>query len=76
MSRITFKRVTLEQSTIHDADGDFLGEVFRQPDILNPGEHYYVIALDEDPRGFTRVLERSRIRDVALQWIAGHPYWP
>ena len=76
MSCITFKRVTPEQSNIHDADGDFLGEVFRQPDILNPGEHYYVIALDEDPRGFTRVHDRSLIRDVSLQWIAGHPYWP
>lgn len=76
MSHITFKRVTPEHSRIHDADGECLGEVFRQPDILNPGKHYYVIALDEDPRGSTRVHERSRIRDVALQWIDGHPYWP
>ena len=75
MSRITFKRVTPEQSNIYDADGDFVGEVFRQPDILNPGNHYYAIHLDEDPRGFTRVHERSRIREVALQWIAGHPYF-
>ena len=75
MSRISFKRITPHESRIYDADGDFLGEVYRQPDILNPGEHYYVIALNEDPRGFSRVHERSRIRDVALQWIAGHPYW-
>lgn len=33
MSRISFKRVTPERSTILDADGDFVGEVSRQPDI-------------------------------------------
>ena len=75
MSRITFKRVTPEQSSIHDADGDRVGEVHRQPDILNAGKHYYLIVLDDDPRGWTRVHERSRIRERALQWIAGHPYF-
>ena len=73
MSRIEFKRITPHESRIYDA-GDCVGEVYRQDDTLNAGQHYYVIALDEDPRGFARVHERSRIREVALQWIAGHPY--
>ncbi len=75
MSRISFKRVTPERSTILDADGDFVGEVSRQPDILNPGKHYYVIHLDEDPRGFARVHDRARIRDVAQRMLDTHPYF-
>ncbi len=76
MDRITFKRVTPEQSNIYNDDGEFLGEVFRQPDVLNPGGHYYVVILDEDPRGFTRVHDRSRIPEVVSQRVASHPYWP
>ena len=51
MSRITFKRVGPEQSDIYD-DGDYVGEVYSQPDILNPGARYFVIHLIEDPRGW------------------------
>ena len=55
MSRITFKRVASEQSDIYDDDGDCVGEVYRQPDVLNPGSHYYVVHLVEDYRGPVRV---------------------
>ena len=75
MSRIEFRRVTPEQSNIHDADGEYIGEVCRQPDILNPGKHYYVVHLDEDPRGWVRVFERSQIRDVAQERWDSHPYY-
>ena len=75
MSRITFKRVTPEESVIFDADGDRVGEVCRQPDILNPGKHYYVVHLYEDPRGWVRVYDRSRIRDVAQRQLDTHPYF-
>ncbi len=75
MSRITFKRLTPEESAIHDADGDRVGEVYRQPDILKPGRHYYIVHLDEDPRGYVRVFDRSRIRDVAQERLDSHPYY-
>ena len=73
MSRVTFKRIASDQANIYDEDGDFVGEVFRQPDILNAGEHYFIIVLDEDPRGFARVHDRSRIRQVAEERLATHP---
>ena len=75
MSRITFKRVTPEESVICDADGDRVGEVFRQPDILHPGRHYYLIWLDEDPRGYVRVFDRSRIPRVTQERLDSHPYY-
>ena len=74
MSRITFKRVAPEQSNIYD-DGDYVGEVYSQPEILNPGARYFVIHLIEDPRGWVRVHDRSRIREVAQRRLDTHPYF-
>ena len=74
MSRITFRRVTPDRSRIYDGD-DCVGEVGRQPDVLRPGKHYYVIHLYEDPRGWLRVFDRSRIREVVHRRVDSHPYY-
>ena len=76
MDTITFKRITPHESRIHDADGDHVGDVYRQDDILVPGQVFYVIHLHEDPRGPQRVHDRSRIRDVARRRLASHPLRP
>ena len=72
-SQITFRRTSADEARIHDADGDHVGDLFRHPDILHPGSSYFVIHLDEDPRGPVRVHERSRIREVTLGLLASHP---
>ena len=74
MCQVSFKRITPEESRIF-ADGDYVGDVYRQPDILHEGEHYYVVWLDEDYRGPVRVHERERIREVAEQRVRSHPLW-
>ena len=75
MTLITIKDITADESRIYDEDGDLLGEVIRQPDILRPARHYFVIYLDEDPRGPHRVLDRSRVRDEAQARYDTHPYY-
>ena len=74
MSRITFKRMNTEESRIYQ-DGDYVGDVYRQDDILNPGQHYYIVHLDEDYRGPQRVHERLRIREVAQRLVDTHPFY-
>ncbi len=74
MTDIAFKRITPEESRVY-LDGDFVGEVHRQDDILKPGSHYYVCWLDEDPRGPVRIPERSRIRETVARRILTHPLW-
>ena len=74
MCQVSFKRITPEESRIF-ADGDYVGDVYRQPDILHEGQHYYVVRLDEDYRGPVRVHERERIREVAEQRVRSHPLW-
>ena len=50
MNSVTFKRVAPEESRIYGADGDYVGDVYAQDDILNPGSRVYVVHLSEDPR--------------------------
>ncbi len=44
MSNIVFKRVSPHESHIYQ-DGDCVGDVYRQDDILNAGSHFYVVHL-------------------------------
>ncbi len=73
MSRVTFKQIAPDQANIYDEDGDFVGEVFRYPDILKPGQSIFSIHYFDDPRGPAHVSDRSRIRQVAEQRLATHP---
>ena len=72
MSTIEFKRVSPHESRIYQ-DGDCVGDVYRQEDILNAGSHFYVVHLFEDWRGPKRVHERQRIRQVAQRMVDTHP---
>ena len=54
-STVTFTRVGANEARIHDADGDYVGDLFRQRDILKPASSFFVIHLSEDPRGPLRV---------------------
>ena len=75
MSRVTFKRIAPDESRIYDAEGEYVGDVFAHDDILNPGARVFIVSLDEDPRGWVRVHERSRVREVAEQRLRTHPYF-
>ena len=75
MSRITFKRSAQDEWRVYDHDGDHVGDVYRQPDILEPGAHYFLVWLFEDPRGFVRVHDRSRVREVAQCRLDTHPFY-
>ena len=74
MSGIAFRCISPDEARIV-LDGDHVGDVYRQEDLLSPGSHFYVVHLDEDPRGPCRVLDRSRIREVTEQRILSHPLW-
>ena len=74
-SQITFGRVNADEARIYQ-DGEHVGDLYRQRDILNAGGHYYVIHLDEDCRGPVHVHQRGRIREVAQRRVATHPLWP
>ena len=75
-STVTFTRVSNDEARIHDVDGDYVGDLFRQRDILNPASSFFVIHLSDDPRGPVRVHERSRIREVTQELLASHPLMP
>ena len=74
MGCVTFKRLTSQESRIY-ADGDHVGDVYRLDDILAPGRVYYVVHLDDDPRGPRRVHDRRRIRELAQRLVDSHPFY-
>ena len=74
MSAIAFRRIAPDESRIYQ-DGDHVGDVYRQEDVLSPGSHVYVVHLDEDPRGPCRVHDRKRVREVTERLVFSHPLW-
>ena len=74
MSEISFRRVSPEESRIHDADGVHVGDVYAHDDILNSGKRVYLVLLEDDPRGWSAVHDRARIREVAEARLLTHPY--
>ena len=75
MTGITFKRIAPDESRIYDAAGDHVGDVFALDDPLHAGARYFLVHLDEDPRGPCRVHERSRIREETARLVDTHPLW-
>ena len=71
-SDIGFRRVGENEARVYQ-DGDYVGDVYRHNDILNPGEVFYVVHLSEDPRGPVRVHERHRVCEVARHLLDTHP---
>ena len=74
MSGVTFRRGAPEESRIF-LEGDHVGDVFALDDPLHAGGRYFVVHLDEDPRGPCRVHDRSRIREVTESRVRSHPLW-
>ncbi len=74
MGQITFRRIGADEARIYQ-DGEHVGDLFRQRDILNTASSFFVIHLDEDPRGPVRVHQRDRIREVTRERLGSHPLW-
>ena len=65
---ICFKRTLPDHAHMYHGE-ELVGELTRQPDLLNCGSWFYVIHLFDDMRGPVRVHDRKRVREVAEQRI-------
>ena len=74
MSALAFRRIAPDESRIYQ-DGDPVGDVYALDDPLHEGARYFVVHLDEDPRGPCRVHDRNRIREVTERLVLSHPLW-
>ena len=55
--------------------GEYIGDIYRDEDILNPGRFHFIIWLAEDWRGWKRVTERSQLRAATERWVHTHPFY-
>ena len=71
---LTFKLVAPDEVRVY-RDGDYIGDIFKDEDILNPGRFHYLIWLYEDRRGWKRVTDpRPAPRDRRA--LGRHPRIP
>ena len=70
---LTFKLVAPDEVRVY-RDGDYIGDIFKDEDILNPGRFHYLIWLYEDRRGWKRVTDRGRLRETVERWVETHSF--
>ena len=74
MTEISFQRIAEDEVRVF-ADGEAVGDLYRHPDILNPGKVLFIAHLDEDWRGPVKIHDRSRICEVVTSTVESHPLW-
>ena len=72
MYDITFRKTAEDEAYIYQG-GRLVGELFRDEDHTGQADCCYTIHLSEDPRGFTRVYDRTSIRRTVAHLLATHP---
>ena len=71
MPQITFRKIDDEEAIIFH-DGEAVGDLYRHEDPIT-GKPVYLVSLIEDPRGWTKTNDRTRIRDIIRSQLATHP---
>ena len=71
---LTFTRTAPHEVRIY-RDGAYIGDIYKDEDILEPGRHHYLIWLSEDWRGWKRVTERSQLQETVRRWVDTHPLY-
>ena len=71
---LTFRRTAPDEVRIY-RDGEYIGDIYRDEDILAPGRHHYLIWLAEDWRGWKRITERGQLREAVRRWVDSHPLY-
>ena len=74
MSTIGFRQGAADEWRITQ-NNETVGDVYRHRDILDPQASYFVVHLAEDPRGFVRVHDPARVRDIVRDRLQSHPLW-
>lgn len=71
MTEISFSRTAEDEARIL-VDGEHVGDLYRHTHPLDGGA-VYIAHLDEDPRGFRRIRDRDRVREVVASMVDTHP---
>ena len=71
---LTFQRTAPDEVRIYRS-GEYIGDIYKDEDVLQPGRFHYLIWLAEDWRGWKRVTERSQLRAETERWVDTHPFY-
>ena len=71
MPQITFRKIDDEEAIIFH-DGEAVGDLYRHEDHLT-GRLVYLVLLADDPRGWQKVYDRSKIHQCIRDRLRSHP---
>ena len=71
---LTFQRTAPDEVRIYRGT-EYIGDIYKDEDVLNRGHFHYLIWLAEDWRGWKRVTDRNQLRVITEQWVATHPFY-
>ena len=70
---LTFKLAAPDEVRVY-RDGRYIGDIFKDEDILEPGRFHYLIWLADDFRGWKRVTDRGQLRAAVERWVDTLPF--
>ena len=73
-TELTFERTAPDEVRIY-RDGEYVGDIYKDEDILAPGQFHYLIWLSEDWRGWKRVTDRASLDATVRRWVDSHPFY-
>ena len=73
-TELTFQLAAPDEVRIYRS-GEYIGDIFKDEDVLSAGRFHYLIWLVEDWRGWKRVTDRSRLRTETERWVDTHPFY-
>ena len=71
---LSFQLAAPDEVRIYRGD-EYIGDIFKDEDVLNRGRFHYLIWLAEDWRGWKRVTDRGQLRAETELWVATHPFY-
>ena len=74
MASIDIRELAPDEARIY-ADGDLVGEIFRDESAFEDEPAFYTVHLSEDPRGPRRVYAREHLHETVRWMVDSHPVW-
>ena len=71
MPRITFQKTGPDEAIIR-YDGEAVGDLYRHEDPLT-GRPVYLVLLMDDPRGWQKTCDRSKVHQTIRNRLRSHP---
>ena len=72
---LSFQLTAPDEVRIYRNGTEYIGDIYKDEDVLQAGRFHFIIWLAEDWRGWKRVTDRSQLRAETERWVESHPFY-